>query len=51
VSHDVQSIAITVTFTEELGQVTEAEVQLIESVVDEVIQAMLLSQEEEGVRS
>ncbi len=47
-SHDVESNKITVRFDVELIDVTDAEVELIEASLGELLQAMLLSQEEEG---
>lgn len=47
-SHDIEPTNITVRFDEELIDVTDAEVELIEASLGEVIQTMLLSQEEEG---
>ncbi len=47
-SHDVEPNKITVTFDVELIDVSDAEVALIEASLGELIQAMLLSQEEEG---
>ena len=46
-SYDGQPIEILVSFEGELGPVTEAEVQLIESSLGELIQA-ILSQDEAG---
>lgn len=46
-SHDGQPIEILVTFEGKLGSVTEGEVQLIESSLGDLIQA-ILSQEEAG---
>jgi hypothetical protein len=48
VSHEIQPHEITVRFDLELIDVTEAEMAMIEASLGEVIQAMLLSQEEEG---
>ncbi len=47
-SHDIQPNNIAVRFDVELIDVTDAEVELIEASLGEMIQAMLLSQEEEG---
>ena len=47
-SHEIQENEITVRFDPELTDVTDAEVALIEASLGELIQAMLLSQEEEG---
>lgn len=47
-SHDLEPNNITVRFDVELIDVTDAEVELIEASLSELIQAMLLSQEEEG---
>ena len=46
-SHDIEPNKIAVTFDVELIDVTDAEVALIEASLGELIQAMLLSQEEE----
>ena len=47
-SHDLEPNNITVRFDVELIDVTDAEVELIEASLGGLIQAMLLSQEEEG---
>lgn len=47
-SHDLEPNNIVVRFDVELIDVTDAEVELIEASLGELIQAMLLSQEEEG---
>ena len=47
-SHDIQPNNIAVRFDVELIDVTDAEVELIEASLGEMIQAMLLIQEEEG---
>ena len=47
-SREIQLTNITVEFDLELADVTDAEVALIEASLGELIQAMLLSQEEEG---
>lgn len=47
-SHDIQPNNIAVRFDVELIDVTDAEVELIEASLGELIQTMLLSQEEEG---
>ena len=47
-SHETQPTEITVRFDVELIDATDAEVALIEASLGELIQAMLLSQEEEG---
>lgn len=46
-SHDLQPNTFTVRFDGELIDVTDAEVELIEASLGELIQTMLLSQEEE----
>jgi hypothetical protein len=48
VSHEIQPNEVTVRFDLELTDVTDAEVALIEASLGELIQAMILSQEEEG---
>ena len=45
-SHDLQPTTFTVRFEGELIKVSDAEVDLIEASLGELIQAMLLSQEE-----
>ncbi len=47
-SHEIRPNDITVRFDLELTDVTDAELALIEASLGELIQAMLLSQEEEG---
>ena len=47
-SHEIQPNEVTVRFDLELTDVTDAEVALIEASLGELIQAVLLSQEEEG---
>ncbi len=47
-SHEFRPNEITVRFDLELTNVTESELALIEASLGELIQAMLLSQEEEG---
>ena len=47
-SHEIQQNEITVRFDLESSDVTDAEVALIEASLGELIQAMVLSQEEEG---
>jgi hypothetical protein len=47
VSHDSQTDEITVRFDLELKDVTDAELALIEASLGELIQAVLLSQDEE----
>ncbi len=47
-SHEIRPNDITVRFDLELSDVTDAELALIEASLGELIQAMLLSQEEEG---
>ena len=47
-SHNIEPNNITVRFDMELIDVTDVEVELIEASLGELIQAMLLSQEEEG---
>ena len=47
-SHEIQPNEVTVRFDLELTDVTDAEVALIEASIGELIQAMVLSQEEEG---
>ncbi|GMV50028.1 MAG: hypothetical protein AMXMBFR67_15710 [Nitrospira sp.] len=46
-SHEIQQHEISVLFDLELVDVTEAEVALIEAALGELIQAVILSQEEE----
>ncbi len=46
--HEIRANEITVRFDLELIDVTDAELALIEASLSELIQAMLLSQEEEG---
>lgn len=46
--HNARPITIEVTCEVELSEVSNAEVELIEASLGELIQAMLLSQEEEG---
>ena len=47
-SHEIQPNELTVRFDLELADVTDAEVALIEASLGELIQAVVLSQEEEG---
>ncbi|MBK7487496.1 MAG: hypothetical protein IPI70_15360 [Nitrospira sp.] len=47
-SHEIQPNEVTVRFDLELTDVTDAEVALIEASLGELIQAVVLSQEEEG---
>ena len=47
-SHEIQPRSITVRFDVELIDVTEAEVELIEASLGELIPALLVNQEEEG---
>ena len=47
-SDDIEPNKITVTYDDELIDVTDAEVALIEASLGELIQTMILSQEEEG---
>lgn len=46
-SHEIQPNEVTVRFDLELTDVTDAEVALIEASLGELIQAVVLSQEEE----
>jgi hypothetical protein len=48
VSHEIQPNEVTVRFDLELTDVTDAEVALIEASLGELIQAVVVSQEEEG---
>lgn len=47
-SHEVEPSNITVRFNVELIEVTDAEVELIEASLGELIPALLANQEEEG---
>ena len=47
-SHEIQPNKITVRFDVELIDVTDAEVELIEASLGELIPALLANQEEEG---
>ena len=47
-SHEIQPNEVTIRFDLELTDVTDAEVALIEASLGELIQAVVLSQEEEG---
>jgi len=48
VSHDIEPNKITLRFDVELIDVSDAEMALLEASLGELLQAMLLSQEEEG---
>lgn len=47
-SHDIEPNKITLRFDVELIDVSDAEMALLEASLGELLQAMLLSQEEEG---
>ncbi len=47
-SHEIQPNEVRVRFDLELTDVTDAELALIAASLDELIQAMVLNQEEEG---
>ncbi len=46
-THDSEATNLEVLFEGEIGEVTDAEVQLIESVLGDLIQAVLLTEVEE----
>jgi hypothetical protein len=47
VAHDAEPINLSVCFDGEVGDVTEAEVQLIESILGDLVQRVLLTRNEE----
>ena len=47
-SHEIEPNEVTIRFDLELTDVTDAELALIEASLGELIQAVVLSQEEEG---
>lgn len=46
-AHDAEPINLSVCFDGEVGDVTEAEVQLIESILGDLVQRVLLTRNEE----